>query len=183
MGHLAFVTGGARSGKSRFAERWAADRGAPVVYLATMEAGDDELAARIARHQAARSPEWRTVEEPRDPAGALATIDPEATVLLDCLSLWVTNELLARAPGKEPAAADLDRAIEAILAGAEGVLAGQRARPGALVAVTNEVGSGIVPVGAITRAFRDALGLVNQAFAAAADEAHLLVSGIPVRLR
>ncbi len=101
MGDVWFVTGGARSGKSRFAERLATGTGREVVYLATMEPLDDELRDRVAQHRAVRPSSWQTIEAPRDPIAALAGVDTAACVLLDCLSLWVTNRLLEG--GEEPA--------------------------------------------------------------------------------
>jgi adenosylcobinamide kinase/adenosylcobinamide-phosphate guanylyltransferase len=182
MGAIVFVTGGARSGKSRFAEAQAAAAGQPVVYLATMEAGDDELAARIERHRAWRPPDWQTVELPLDIRDAVSVCPPESTVLLDCLSLWVSNQLFSDGADRRAVAAwerFVGRAVEA----ADEVIRAQRARAGVLIAVSNEVGLGIVPGDALSRYYRDALGLVNQAFAHAADEAFLLVSGLPLRLK
>jgi adenosylcobinamide kinase/adenosylcobinamide-phosphate guanylyltransferase len=183
VGRLVLVTGGARSGKSRFAEEVALASGEPVVYLATMEAGDDELRARVAEHQRRRPDHWQTVEAPLGLAGAVRAINPGATVLVDCLGLWVTNELLALVPDPDTPGADFAPAVGSVVQAARETLELQGRRGGTMVAVTNEVGSGIVPMGALSRAFRDALGLVNQEFARAADEVHLLVSGIPVRIK
>ncbi|WP_221091602.1 bifunctional adenosylcobinamide kinase/adenosylcobinamide-phosphate guanylyltransferase [Deinococcus aquaedulcis] len=166
---LVFVTGGARSGKSAFAERRAADSGLPVTYLATAQAFDDEMAARIARHRGDRPAAWATVEEPLAVPGALAAISTPA-VLLDCLSLWVSNLMLADWPD------------EAVLAAADALLATAQVRGGLTVLVTNEVGFGIVPDNVLARRYRDLLGWVNQRAAAASDEAWLLVSGRPLRL-
>lgn len=167
---IVLVTGGARSGKSSFAERRAAESGEGVTYLATAQALDDEMAARIARHRAERPPGWLTVEEPLDaPRGLAQATTP--TVLLDCLSLWVSNLLLSDLPD------------EAILARADALLAAAHARPGLTVLVTNEVGFGIVPDNALARRYRDALGWVNQRAAATSDEAWLLVSGLPLQLK
>lgn len=183
MGRLVLVTGGARSGKSRFAEGLAVASGGPVVYLATMEAGDDELRARIAEHRRGRPNHWQTVEEPLGLAGAVAGIDQAATLLVDCLGLWVTNELLAAVPDGDAPGLAFEAAVARVTDAARATLELQARRGGMLVAVTNEVGSGIVPMGALSRTFRDCLGLVNQEFARAADEVHLLVSGIPVRIK
>lgn len=166
---LVFVTGGARSGKSAFAERRVTDSGLPVTYLATAQAFDDEMAARIARHRGDRPAAWATVEEPLAVPGALAAISTPAA-LLDCLSLWVSNLMLADWPD------------EAVLAAADALLATAQARGGLTVLVTNEVGFGIVPENALARRYRDLLGWVNQRAAAASDEAWLLVSGRPLRL-
>ncbi|SMB96212.1 bifunctional adenosylcobinamide kinase/adenosylcobinamide-phosphate guanylyltransferase [Deinococcus hopiensis] len=170
MAVIVFVTGGARSGKSSHAERLAAAAGGPVTYLATAQAFDDEMTARIARHRDGRPPDWVTVEQPLDVPAAVGAVSTP-TVLLDCLSLWVSNLMLA------------DLADEGVLERADALLAAARARPGLTVLVTNEVGFGIVPDNALARRYRDLLGWVNQRAAAASDEAWLLVSGLPVRLK
>ncbi|PTA68613.1 bifunctional adenosylcobinamide kinase/adenosylcobinamide-phosphate guanylyltransferase [Deinococcus arcticus] len=166
---LVVVTGGARSGKSAFAERRALDSGLPVTYLATAQAFDEEMAARIARHQRDRPADWPTVEEPLEVARALAAF-PTPAAVLDCLSLWVSNLMLAGWPD------------EAVLSAADALLAAAQARGGLTVLVTNEVGFGIVPENALARRYRDLLGWVNQRAAAASDEVWLLVSGRPLRL-
>lgn len=167
---LVFVTGGARSGKSSFAERRAAASGHGVTYLATAQAFDAEMEARIARHRADRPPGWVTVEEPLNVPGALRDA-ATPTVLLDCLSLWASNLLLA------------ELSDEAILTRADALLNAACSRPGLTVLVTNEVGLGIVPDNALARRYRDVLGWVNQRAAAASGEAWLLVSGLPMRLK
>ncbi len=178
MGKVIFVTGGARSGKSRYAEQRAVQLGAPVVYVATMEPRDDEVRARIAAHQRRRPSHWKTIEAPFDVEAALGSVPSPATVLLDCLSLWVANILLREC---EPQAGlpveRWEAAVTQCVAGAESVVAAQARRTGVLITVTNEVGLGIVPEGQMSRYYRDALGLVNQAFADEADEAVLMVSG------
>jgi adenosylcobinamide kinase / adenosylcobinamide-phosphate guanylyltransferase len=180
MGEVWFVTGGARSGKSRFAERLATASGREVVYLATMEPLDDELRERVAHHRASRPSAWQTVEAPRDPVSALASAEPGACVLLDCLSLWVTNRLLEG--GDEPSWAqllELERALDLEL---KALLDCARRREGPTILVTNEVGSSVVPETLLGRAFRDMLGRVNQQAAAAASRAWLLVSGRALEL-
>ncbi|MBI0446695.1 bifunctional adenosylcobinamide kinase/adenosylcobinamide-phosphate guanylyltransferase [Deinococcus sp. DB0503] len=167
---IVFVTGGARSGKSTFAERRAAVPGEAVTYLATAQAFDTEMADRIARHRADRPAEWLTLEEPLNVPEALDRA-PTPTVLLDCLSLWVSNLLLE---GLSDSVA---------LARADALLAAALARSGLTVLVTNEVGFGIVPENALARRYRDLLGWVNQRAAAASDEAWLLVSGLPLQLK
>lgn len=156
---LVVYVGGARSGKSRLAVERARAEGAPVVFVATGEARDAEMADRIARHRAERPAEWQTVEEPLDLERALRDAPPGATVIVDCLSLWVANG--GRGDGAVEAAA---------------------ARDGLTIAVTNEVGLGIVPDNALARAYRDDLGRVNAAWAAAADEALFVVAGRTLRL-
>jgi adenosylcobinamide kinase/adenosylcobinamide-phosphate guanylyltransferase len=180
VGEIWFVTGGARSGKSRFAERLAAQTGLEVVYVATMEPLDEELEARVAHHRASRPPFWSTVEAPRELVAALAMIAPETCVLVDCLSLWVTNRLLDRS--ETPTPDDLSQ-LEASLGTDVRALAdwaGRRTAP--TILVTNEVGGGIVPDTALGRAFRDVLGRVNQQTAAAASRAWLLVAGRALEL-
>ena len=172
MSRLVLVTGGARSGKSRFAEARVAELApqGPWLYVATAEARDDEMRERIARHQARRGDRWSTVEEPRDLVGALGRARAGA-VLVDCVTLWLTNLLFDGAD--DPA----------LLGAADAVAAAARAAAQPVVMVTNEVGDGIVPDNALARRFRDLAGLVNQRLAAAADEVVLLACGLPLRLR
>ncbi len=166
---LVFVTGGARSGKSGHAERRAWELGGvAVTYLATAEALDDEMRARIQRHIGDRPAAWTTVEVPIDVPEALARVTTPVA-LLDCLSLWVSNLMFA----------DLDD--EAVLARVDALIASAPTRT--LVVVSNEVGSGIVPDNALARRYRDLLGRANARVAAAAEEATLLVSGLPQRLK
>lgn len=183
-GNLWFVTGGARSGKSRYAERLAAGSGRAVVYIATMHAAsdppDEELERRIARHRAERPADWTTIEAPLDPAAALAGADRAACAILDCLSLWVTNRLLAL--GDAPPLDAVD-ALEATLSAELIALLDTAAtRDGPTILVTNEVGGGVVPAHPQARAFRDLLGRVNQQAAARAGRAWLLVAGRPLPL-
>jgi adenosylcobinamide kinase/adenosylcobinamide-phosphate guanylyltransferase len=167
---LIYVTGGARSGKSSFAERRAGELGGEqVTYLATAQAFDAEMQDRIGRHRADRPDSWRTLEEPLSLTPLVAGV--RGVILLDCLSLWVSN-LTLRGDSEDD-----------ILQAAAELIAVQGRRGGPLVAVSNEVGLGIVPDNALARRYRDTLGRVNQAFAAASDEAWLLVSGLPVRLK
>jgi adenosylcobinamide kinase / adenosylcobinamide-phosphate guanylyltransferase len=161
---LVVLLGGARSGKSRLALERAAQAGGPVTFIATGEAGDDEMTARIERHKRERPQAWRTIEEPLELAGSLRSVPAEETAIVDCLSLWVANGLAAQHELD-------DRALAAALA-----------RPGLTIAVTNEVGMGIVPDNALARTYRDELGRVNAAWVAAADEAYLVVAGRTVTL-
>lgn len=175
MGELLLVTGGARSGKSRFAERLATASGHDVTYVATMEALDDEVRARIARHRAERPAAWTTVEAPLTIVEAVRTAPPDECVLLDCLSLWASNRLLALGEDASiEALADLERALEAEI---EALHAVAQARTGDVILVTNEVGSGLVPEHALGRAYRDLLGRVNQRASLLAARAWLLVAG------
>jgi adenosylcobinamide kinase / adenosylcobinamide-phosphate guanylyltransferase len=161
---LTVLIGGVRSGKSRFAIGRATSAGS-VVFIATAEAGDDEMAARIDSHRAERPPEWTTVEEPVEIRAAIEGFPAESFVIVDCLSLWVSN-LMGRDWDDEMIWAEADR------------VAGLAARrPGPTIVVTNEVGLGIVPVTPVGRRYRDALGRVNAAFADQAEEALFLVAG------
>lgn len=164
---LTVLTGGVRSGKSAAASAAAAASGAAVVFVATAEAGDDDMAGRIERHRAERPAQWTTLEAPRELAAAVASVDPDATLILDCLGLWVTNRMLE---DPSPAAAEL---VEEAASLAHELAA----RPGKALVVTNEVGSGVVPPTPLGRDFRDVLGLVNQAMVRAADDAYLVVAG------
>lgn len=164
-GRLTLVLGGARSGKSRYAESLIEFLPKPWIYLATAEAGDEEMAARIAAHKARRGTDWRTVEIPHDLAEALGKLPAGAAVLIDCLTLWLTNRLLA--------GADLDAEMMALDEALD-------ACDGALVLVANEVGSGVVPDTALGRRFRDLQGLLNQRIAAKANRVILMVAGLPL---
>lgn len=181
------VLGGARSGKSAWAEQAAAARGRPVLYVATARAGDEEMAARIAAHRARRPAHWRTAEAPDDPAAAVrASARPEDVVLLDCLSLWVSNRVLARIGEAEPDAVpeDVWRGLEDDLADATNRLINTaRDIHVDLILVSAEVGLGVVPPYRLGRRYRDVLGRVNQIAAAGADAVVLVLAGIAVDLR
>lgn len=168
------VLGGARAGKSAYAVARARALGGRVVFLATAEAGDPEMAARIARHRADRPDGWRTVEAPLGLPEAIAALAGRAdVVLVDCVNLWVANLLT-----KDPALSDT------ALIGHAAALEAVATRPGGhLLLVSNEVGMGVHPETAVGRRFRDALGLVNQAVARAADEVVLLVAGCPLTVK
>lgn len=172
MGKMILVTGGARSGKSRFAERLAEACGAPLGYIATATAGDAEMAARISRHQERRGDGWQTIEEPFELARVLAEADGRyAALLVDCVTLWLSNLLLRV---DDPALVlPHVKALAERLAGMESTV----------VLVTNEVGQGIVPENRLARTFRDLSGEANQLLAAVADEVYVSISGIPLRLK
>ncbi|MEO1102501.1 MAG: bifunctional adenosylcobinamide kinase/adenosylcobinamide-phosphate guanylyltransferase [Pseudomonadota bacterium] len=164
---LVLVLGGARSGKSRYAESLARVAGAPVSYIAT--AGpprDDEMAARIAAHQARRPADWITIDAPLDLAEALANVAGVAVV--DCLTLWLTNVVLA-----EKSVGDATDAL----------LSAMAARAGSVVAVSNEVGEGIVPATSLGRRFRDHQGVLNQRVAEVATDVVKVVAGCPVVIK
>jgi len=165
-----FVTGGARSGKSGYALRLAAAAASPVVLIATAEARDDEMRERIEAHRRERPAAWRTVEEPLDLAGAVRGLADDEFAIIDCLSLWVSNLLEHGHDGA---------AIEHLAAEAAALAAG---RTGGCVAVSNEVGMGIVPMSALARSYRDVIGTVNAIWAEAADDAVLAVAGRVLRL-
>jgi adenosylcobinamide kinase/adenosylcobinamide-phosphate guanylyltransferase len=162
---LTLVLGGARSGKSRYAESLITALPAPWIYIATAQACDAEMAERIATHRQRRTTGWRTVEAPHEIASAIAQSPSALPLLLDCLTLWVSNRLLA------------DADVESELAGVEEALG---ARAGPAVLVSNEVGSGIVPENALARHFRDLQGRINQRVAARAGCVVLLVAGLPL---
>jgi adenosyl cobinamide kinase/adenosyl cobinamide phosphate guanylyltransferase len=181
---LILVTGGARAGKSTFAEQLAhqlgGDRG--VCYLATAEPGDDEMLSRIAAHRAARPPGWRTIEAPHSVIAALDGLANSLSVrvvLLDCLTLLVSNVLLAQ-PHQTPTVEDIWPAVEAE---ANALIRFATRAAVTTVVVTNEVGLGIVPDNRLARMYRDLLGRANQRLAAQAAFVYLLVAGIPVEIK
>jgi adenosylcobinamide kinase / adenosylcobinamide-phosphate guanylyltransferase len=169
------VTGGSRSGKSRFAQALAEQRPGPHAYVATAQAFDEEMKARIEAHQRTRPASWRLIEEPiRAPESVADALGAAKTVLLDCVTLWMSNLLLAD-EGFDESRAE---------ANAEKLVTATRAVPGAtVIIVTNEVGSGVVPETVLGRKFRDCAGRANEVIARGADEVYLLVSGIPVRIK
>jgi adenosyl cobinamide kinase/adenosyl cobinamide phosphate guanylyltransferase len=164
---LTLVLGGARSGKSRYAESLITALPPPWTYVATAEAGDAEMAERIAMHRARRGPNWHTIEAPHDLPVALRT-SQSRPVLVDCVTLWLSNLLLA------------DNNIEAETALLEQAVGASTAP---VVLVANEVGSGIVPEHPLGRRFRDLQGLLNQRIAARADRVVLVVAGIPLAIK
>lgn len=162
------ITGGARSGKSALAERMTLALAPKAVYIATAQAFDAEMADRIALHRSRRGAEWRTVAEPLDLVGALRDTDGDAPRLVDCLTLWLSNLMLA------------DRDWAAQVAALTDLIPTLTAP---VVFVTNEVGSGIVPDNALARAFRDAAGLTNQRLGDACDDVWLCVAGQPLKVK
>lgn len=163
------VLGGARSGKSAYAQRRCEELGKRLVYIATAQAGDNEMAERIARHRAERGDCWSTLEEPIDLCGAIVKAAQRAdAVLVDCLTLWLSNMMLGEH--------DLLAARSAL---AELV----KQPPAPLILISNEVGMGIVPNNALARRFRDEAGWLNQQVAAASREVVFIVAGLARRLK
>jgi adenosylcobinamide kinase/adenosylcobinamide-phosphate guanylyltransferase len=167
-GRLTFIIGGARSGKSAHAEQMVAKSAPPWTYIATAQAFDAEMRERIALHQARRDERWRTVDAPLELAAALDEAGEGAPLLVDCLTLWLTNHMLAEH--------DLDAECRRL----EKVLAKPR---GSWFVVANEVGMGIVPDNQLARRFRDEAGRLNQSVAAIADSVILMVAGIPMQVK
>ncbi len=160
------LIGGARSGKTRLAERLAQAAGGRVIMIATAEAGDDEMATRIRRHQEDRPGEWGLVEESLDLCGAISSAADTDTLVIDCLTLWAANRY-----------DDPDLEDDAVRAA--GILA---VRAGTGIVITNEVGSGIVPDNVMARNYRDRLGRINGVFAANASVSYLVVAGKVIKL-
>ncbi|CAN7280427.1 bifunctional adenosylcobalamin biosynthesis protein CobP [Brucella sp. NBRC 12952] len=166
---ITFVLGGARSGKSSFAEKLVEDSGLQPVYLATGRAFDKEMESRISIHRDRRGREWQTVEEPLDLVGALEKhAGHDRFVLVDCLTLWITNLMMAE---------------QNIAAETETLIAALSPLSGPVVFVSNEVGLGIVPENQMAREFRDHAGFLHQAVASVADEVYFLAAGLPLKMK
>lgn len=174
---LTFILGGARSGKSAYAERLAGESGLPVTYIATARIGDSEFAERVKHHRERRPAHWTLLEAPLDLAGALRDADAQGhCVLIDCLTLWLANLLCPpdatpdAAPPLPHAAFDaFDRALADVR--------------GKVIVVSNEIGLGVVPLGSVTRLYVDELGRLNQRVAAASTRAVLMAAGLPLALK
>lgn len=167
-GALTLVIGGARSGKSAHAERLVSACPAPWSYIATAQAYDEEMRQRIALHRSRRGGGWTTIEAPLDLAGAIEVLPDGQPVLIDCLTLWLTNHMLA------------DHDVEAECRRLADVLSRPR---GPWFVVSNEVGQGVVPDNALARRFRDAAGRLNQDVAAVAGTVLLMVAGLPLKVK
>ncbi|MFC0397770.1 bifunctional adenosylcobinamide kinase/adenosylcobinamide-phosphate guanylyltransferase [Paraburkholderia rhizosphaerae] len=172
---VTFIVGGARSGKSAHAERLASDSARPVTYIATARVADHEFAARVALHRARRPAHWRVIEAPVDLAGTLAAADaPGHCILIDCLTLWLANLLC---PPDDTAPTESYRqhfdAFDTALSAAEAKV----------IVVSNEIGLGVVPLGAATRLYVDELGRLNQRIAARANAVTMMVAGLPLVLK
>jgi len=195
------VIGGARSGKSRYGEALARQYtalGFDACYVATAQVLDAEMACRIRLHQDGRAKDdidWQLVEEPLALTAQLKRLaKPGRVILVDCLTLWLTNQLLAGSPADEPAATESDFASNIATSSKDDALAhwhqakaefvgALNALEGAVILISNEVGSGIVPMGELSRQFVDEAGWLNQAVAAAADNVTLVVAGLPLVLK
>ena len=176
---LTLILGGARSGKTAYAQKLAAERSDAVLYVATAEAGDEEMAARITAHRAERARHWRTLESPRRTGAAVRTASVGAeVVLIDCLTLLASNVI---APVSQPPTAEAAGA--ALNAEVDELLAAYRESAAEWIVISNEVGLGLVPPTPLGRVYRDALGRANQRMAAQADEVVLMVAGLPLRLK
>ena len=186
---LIFVLGGARSGKSAFAERLAALRqaqaGGRVLYVATAEALDADMERRIANHRRQRPPEWDTLEEPvKLPDVLPSALDGYDTCLLDCLTLWVSNLLLRMEDAPTPTLPRGERELDTeILPETHRLLEAYDQSSATWIVVSNEVGLGVVPPSRLGAAYRDALGRVNQAVAARADKVYFLVAGLALEMK
>lgn len=168
---IVLVLGGARSGKSSWALKYAEENYSSYIFLATAEVGDDEMAERVRLHKRARGPQWRLIEEPLDVGKALqADTGTADVVLIDCMTLWLSNILLKK--GQESVGLYQERLVTAL-----------SRRRQAVIMVSNEVGNGIVPEYPLGREFRDSAGLLNQKLAALADKVVMTVAGIPLYLK
>jgi len=200
MSQFTLVTGGARSGKSHFAERLAAHAKRPVIYIATAQIWDEEMALRVKKHQQQRPSTWRLIEEPRNIRDVLIQLkDEDVIILLDCVTLWLTNLLLAgqthpatpSCPNGEefPLNPQNDHDLfnnelePQILDIVKDVAQLAREIKPHVIFVTNEVGQGIVPENPLSRAYRDLSGRSNQILAQSADDVYLVVAGFPMEIK
>jgi adenosylcobinamide kinase/adenosylcobinamide-phosphate guanylyltransferase len=175
---LILILGGARSGKSKYAEALAGQLGQQVLYIATAEAQDDEMAERIAVHRQRRPVHWQTLEAPRNVGAALATIEREPEVLLlDCLTLLVSNLVLTLEDQPQEL---IEAAVQAEI---KAIIAAQVERGVPLIIVSNEVGLGLVPPYPLGRLYRDVAGRANQYVAAQADRVLFIVAGLPLTVK
>ncbi|WP_152221500.1 bifunctional adenosylcobinamide kinase/adenosylcobinamide-phosphate guanylyltransferase [Pseudomonas sp. SCB32] len=168
---LELILGGARSGKSRLAERLALESGLPVTYVATAQAGDGEMSARILQHRARRPAQWGLVEEPLALADALERLaGPERCVLVDCLTLWVTNLLIFEDGWR--LRGEIDALLEVL-----------PRLPGRIILVSNETGLGVVPLGELSRRYVDEAGWLHQSLAEVSERVVFTVAGLPMVLK
>ena len=179
MARIILVTGGARSGKSRFAEQYAAKYGKKVAYIATAQVYDEEMAHRVKLHQARRPAEWETFEAPFEAERVLLEAGKNHDMILfDCLTLYLSN-LICSLPHLE----DFDRNYQLVRENIDRLIEAAKEYDGTLIFVTNEVGAGIVPENQLSREYRDLAGIANQLMARAAAEVYLVVCGLPVNVK
>jgi adenosylcobinamide kinase/adenosylcobinamide-phosphate guanylyltransferase len=174
MGEIILYLGGAKSGKTRAALAHTESYPPLRYYLATAEALDEEMTERIKRHRAERGPDWRTIEEPLDLPAGLAKAGPDSPVMLDCLTLWLSNLI-----GLNPESRD----YEAVSLRVDALLAVAAKRAGPVIMVSNEVGGGLVPIDPISRFFRDLSGLIHQKIAKEATAVYLVTAGLLQKLK
>ncbi len=171
------ITGGVRSGKSKFAEIFAKELGGRVIYLATAQALDAEMEERINKHREHRPVDWTTIEEPLEVVPVIAGFQNGTTILLDCLTLFLSNLLFKYDD------LPVDRQEQAIDAQIADLTKAVNQSSANIIIVSNEIGWGLVPENALARRFRDLAGSANQRMAAVSDEVYLMVSGLPVRIK
>ncbi len=177
MARTIFITGGARSGKSSFAEKKALEFGAPLGYLATAQTLDGEMEERVRRHRERRGGEWNTIEEPIHLSQALARSDGQyQAILIDCVTLWLSNLLFRYDDSGDNCEERIHEDLQRLKSTLHDMVT-------PVILVSNEVGSGIVPDNSLARMFRDIAGTANQTLAETADEVHVIISGIPLRLK
>lgn len=178
MSRMVLITGGARSGKSAFAQNLAEALPGPHTYVATCPITDPEMAERITKHRRARAQHaWQTIEEPLDLPAALAQAQNGSTVLVDCLTLWINN-LMYQAAGTNQSLSE-----DAVQLRCQALIEAVQRHPGTVIFVSGEVGLGIVPENRETRLFRDLLGRCNQLLAASAQQVTLVACGLPLHLK
>lgn len=181
MSRVVLVLGGARSGKSTYAQDLAQGLSEKVIYVAPAIAFDDDMKRRIAAHQASRPQDWRTVESPTRLSESLSQdVGDERVVLVDCLTLWVSNVLMEDPSFPFEGSADIAPLQQRLIGESEKIVGMARRRGLTLIAVSNEVGMGVVPPYPSGHVFRELLGRVNQAWASRADEVYLMIAGIPM---
>lgn len=180
---MILVTGGARSGKSRFAESLAQDLGKQIVYIATAIAFDEEMQERIQKHQDRRPKEWKTIEAYCDLEKQIEKYEKADVFLLDCVTIMVTNLMFAFSDGKEPEQSKIDLIEDKILKELRKTIDIVRYMGKEIIFVTNEIGMGIVPENQLSRQFRDIAGRANQMLAQEAEQVYFLISGIPLQIK
>lgn len=196
MSQFTLITGGARSGKSRFAEFLAAQPHEPVTYIATAQVWDEEMAHRVKKHQEQRPSTWKLIEEPLNIRETLLQLkEDKGIILLDCVTLWLSNLLLAGQGAhpslsneESPLASQTDRGLyeriePEIIANVQNVARLAKSINPYVIFVTNEVGQGIVPENPLARAYRDLAGRCNQILARSADEVYMVVAGYPMEIK